>query len=204
MVTKKELSRTLSKLKGFENPEVSLEQYLTPSEISSQSLWFIYMQKDIKGKIIADLGAGTGILGIGALILGAKKVYFVDKSLDALELAKSNLSMLKIDEKKAVFVCDDVKNFDKKVDVVIQNPPFGVKRIHADREFLEKAIKIADRVYSFHKIESREFIDKFSNDNQFKSTLIFKFKFPLKWSYEYHKKPVRNIIVGIWKLEKNV
>ena len=108
LVTKKELSKILSNLKGFDNPEISLEQYITPSEIASNFLWLVYMQRDIKGKIIADLGSGTGILGIGALILGAEKVYFVDQSLEALEIAKKNLSSVRIDKNRASFICKNV------------------------------------------------------------------------------------------------
>ena len=202
MVTKKELSKILSNLKGFDNPEISLEQYITPSEIASNFLWLVYMQRDIKGKIIADLGSGTGILGIGALILGAEKVYFVDQSLEALEIAKKNLSSVRIDKNRASFICKDVREFKVKVDTVIQNPPFGVKKLHADRDFLSQAIKLADKIYSFHKIESQTFIERFSEDNNFKSMLLYKIDFPLKWSYKHHSKPVKNIKVGVWKIER--
>ena len=202
LVTKKELSKILSNLKGFDNPEISLEQYITPSEIASNFLWLVYMQRDIKGKIIADLGSGTGILGIGALILGAEKVYFVDQSLEALEIAKKNLSSVRIDKNRASFICKNVREFKVKVDTVIQNPPFGVKKLHADRDFLSQAIKLADKIYSFHKIESQTFIERFSEDNNFKSMLLYKIDFPLKWSYKHHSKPVKNIKVGVWKIER--
>lgn len=202
MVTKSELGKVLSKLKGFDNPEVRLEQYITPGEIASDFLWFAYMQNDIKRKIIADLGCGTGILGIGALLLGVKKVYFVDKSLDALELTKKNFNSLKLDKKKAVFVCEDIKEFNVKVDTVIENPPFGIKKEHADREFLEKAIKLSNKIYSFHKIESEEFIKKFSDDNKFGSKLVFVFNFPLGLTMKFHTKPVKKIKVGVWRLER--
>ena len=202
LVTKKELSKILSNLNGFDNPEISLEQYITPSEIASNFLWLVYMQRDIKGKIIADLGSGTGILGIGALILGAEKVYFVDQSLEALEIAKKNLSSVRIDKNRASFICKNVREFKVKVDTVIQNPPFGVKKLHADRDFLSQAIKLADKIYSFHKIESQTFIERFSEDNNFKSMLLYKIDFPLKWSYKHHSKPVKNIKVGVWKIER--
>ena len=37
-----------------------------------------------------------------------------------------------------------------KFDTVLQNPPFGVQKRTADRRFLEKALKVADAVYSLH------------------------------------------------------
>ena len=202
MVTKNSLGKILSGLKGFENPEFRLEQYITPSEIVSDFLWFCYMQGDIKNKVIADLGCGTGMLGIGALLLGAKKVYFIDKSAKALEIAKNNFNSLKLAKNSAVFLCQDVKNFNNNVDTVIENPPFGVKNEHADKGFLEQAVKISDKIYSFHKIESEEFIKKFSKDNGFGSKIIFIFNFPLKLSMKYHTKEVKKIKVGVWKLER--
>ena len=86
MITKSKLAITLSKLKVFDSAKVKLEQYPTDSEVAADVLWNAFMQGDIGNKIIADLGAGTGVLGIGALILGAKKVYFVEKDKDVIKL----------------------------------------------------------------------------------------------------------------------
>ncbi len=202
METKNNLGKTLSGLKGFDNPEFKSEQYITPSEIASDFLWLCYMQGDIQNKIIADLGCGTGILGIGALLLGAKKVFFIDKSKSALDIAKKNFNSLKLSKRKAVFLYRDVKKFNNNVDTVIENPPFGVKKEHADKGFLEQAVKISDNIYSFHKIESEGFIKKFSKDKGFDNKLIFIFNFPLKLSMSYHTKEVKKIKVGVWKLER--
>ena len=73
-MTKTQLAVELSRLKTFQKPKMYLEQYPTDSEIAADMLWSADMQGDIEGKVIADLGAGTGILGIGALILGAKGI----------------------------------------------------------------------------------------------------------------------------------
>ena len=86
MVSKSSLAIELSKLKVFNQANVSLEQYPTDSEIAATILWQAKMNNDIEDKIIADLGAGTGILGIGALLLGADYVYFVEKDEKAIEI----------------------------------------------------------------------------------------------------------------------
>ena len=74
--SKSSLAVLLSKLKGFETEKVSekLEQYQTDPEIAAEILWFAGFNNDISRKVIVDLGCGTGILGIGALVMGAKKV----------------------------------------------------------------------------------------------------------------------------------
>jgi ribosomal protein L11 methyltransferase len=42
------------------------------------------------GLVLADIGCGSGILGIGAVLLGAEKVYGVDNDPLAVESARSN------------------------------------------------------------------------------------------------------------------
>lgn len=189
-LTKNQLAIKLSKLKVFEKPNIKLEQYPTDSELASEILWQAFMNNDIKGKIIADLGAGTGLLGIGALLLGAKQVYFIDIDNQALILAKQNIKSL--DLKNAVFLRQDITEFNKKVDTVLQNPPFGVQTPYADRPFLDKAFQIANSIYTIHKAESEQFIKQRIPPN-FTIKHITRFKFPIKQTQEFHKKPIHNI-----------
>src|SRR3989344_8065250 len=95
-MNKKRLAIILSKLEKIELPKAKLEQYQTDSEVAAEILWSAYLSKDIDEKIIADFGSGNGILGIGSLILGAKKVYFVEIDPKNTELIKENLSSLNI------------------------------------------------------------------------------------------------------------
>src|SRR3989338_7891909 len=86
--SKKELAVLLSKLEGFKGPKVRAEQYTTDAEVAAEVLWAAYMKGDI-AKVSVDLGSGPGMLGIGLLMLGAQKVYFVDFDQKAMEIAKS-------------------------------------------------------------------------------------------------------------------
>lgn len=206
-MNKKSLAVLLSKLKIFEKPEVNLEQYTTEAELASGILWDIYLKKDIQDKVIADLGCGTGILGLGALILGAKKAYLVDVDKSALSIARKNKEFLEREldlELSAEFISKNIEDFNKKVDVVLQNPPFGVKRIHADKAFLLKAMGIADSVYSLHKIESAEFIEKLAMDNGFVIKKVDRISFPLRKVFGFHRKKRHFVDIGVWHIKKKV
>jgi len=202
---KRELAISLSKLKVFEKPKVKLEQYLTEPEIAADTLWIAYMNKDIKDKIITDLGCGTGTFGFGSLLLGAKKAYMTEVDKETLDIAKENKKILekKFDIKlNAQMMNQDIRNFRKKSDVVIQNPPFGVQKSHTDKLFLVKAMETAPVIYSFHKIESEKFIKKFSEENGFKSKLIKVYNLPIKRIYFFHTKRIYKVKVGLWKIWK--
>ena len=195
-MNKKELALRLPKLKRLERYNLELEQYQTESELAADLLWNINLQDPIKGKIIADLGCGNGIFGVGCLLLKAKSVYFVDK--DNLDIARNNCHGFK----NAKFVNCDILEFNKKVDVVIMNPPFGVQKRKADKSFLETAMKISRKIYSIHKIESKNFIEKLCKENNFTVKYLMKFKFPLRKSYKFHKKERYYVDVGLWCIEK--
>lgn len=200
---KKELSILLSKLKKFENPNPFLEQYPTDPEIASSVLWFIDSKDGFSGRVVADFGSGAGVLGIGALVLDAKKCYFVDVDKAVFPLLKENLKFVeKCCGRKFnyVFVNKDVRQFASKVDLVVQNPPFGVQNPHVDRLFLLKAMESSPLVYSFHKSESSSFISKLCKDNGFDSVLCLKFKFPVRNAMKFHSKKVHFVDVGLWRL----
>ena len=201
-MNKKQLAIILSKLKTFEKPKIKYEQYQTDPEIAAEIVWFAFMNNDIKNKIVADLGCGNGILGIAALLLKAKKVYFVDIDNDAILLTKQNLNFLKL--RNYILLHQDVFEFNEKVDTVLQNPPFGVHKKYADKPFLEKAMQISNTIYSFHKIESKQFIETLASDNNFKVELIIPIKFPLKKTQNFHKKESYKVNIGIWKLKRNI
>ncbi len=204
ITTKKGLAIALSKLKPLESLKVSLEQYSTDSEIAATILWNYGIIGEFSQKVIADLGAGSGILGLGALLLGAKKVFFVESEESSIEIAKKNYEMLKseFDIGEAEFIAKDVSSFNEKCDIVLQNPPFGTKSEHADKAFLEKAFSLAPIIYTFHKASTDAFIKKITLDNNFKIINEWLFDFPIKRTYSFHKKPVKKILVKVYRLEK--
>ncbi len=191
------LAVELSKLNGFSLPEEKLEQYITPSEIAAELIWEASLLRDIDGKKVADLGAGTGILGIGTLLLGAKSCLFLDKSESSLKVLSENIEKVKseFDIGKTEVACCDISKAKGKFDVVIMNPPFGIKKAHADKQFLEKAFELAPIVYSFHKAETMQFLDAISRDHGFEMTRKWAFDFPLKAQFKHHTRRLHRINV---------
>ncbi len=200
---KKHLAIILSRLRGFLNPKPELEQYRTPGNVAAELLWLASSLGDIGGKRVADLGAGTGVLSIGACLLGAERVYAVEVDETALEIARENASSLRIGG-CIEFINSDVTEFAERVGTVVMNPPFGSQNPYADRPFLLKAFEIAGVVYSIHlaKPEVRGFINTFSADNGFRVTHRLSLPFEIPAQFFFHKKPIERISVDVYRFER--
>lgn len=202
--SQKDLELALSKLKNFENPSLELEQYATPAPIAAEWVWSMALKGEIAGKVILDAASGPGIVGIGLLLMGAKKIYFVDKDEKAMQLCQGNYDRVKEEYEigEAVFIVNDISIFDADVDLAVQNPPFGTKEKHADKKFLVKAFAVAPIVYSMHKWSTQKFVEAIAGDHGFTITEVWRFEFPIKASFKFHEKPKVIIDVGLWRMEK--
>jgi len=76
-------------------------------------------QPEVAGKRVIDIGCGSGILAIGACLLGASEVLAIDIDPIAVEVAKENRDLNKV-EFEAV-VGEGVLVYDHKWDVVVSN-----------------------------------------------------------------------------------
>ena len=165
MVRKLDLERAISKMAPHPAPKAYLEQYTIPPEVASEILYMAtYVYGDIIDKRVADLGCGTGRLGIGAALLGAREVIGVDIDKVAIKTAQMNAEKMDV-ENKTHWVIADINAIRGSFDTVLQNPPFGVQRRRADRRFIEKSLEIGRRIYSLHKseISSRELVRRLKN-----------------------------------------
>ena len=101
------------------------------------------LQNDIKDSICLDLFAGSGSIGIEAVSNGAKKVYFVDNSIEAIKIMKENINKLNIKEKTVVIFGDYRKTFKKfknnnlKFDLIFLDPPYKEKIIDSILQYIE-------------------------------------------------------------------
>lgn len=91
---------------------------------------FNKIQFDMKDRLVLDLFAGSGALGIEALSRGAKECWFCDQARDAIKVIQKNLEKTHL-LKNSKVIC---KNYDsvlkrckdekKKFDYILIDPPY--------------------------------------------------------------------------------
>ena len=191
----RKLEMLLEEIEGFSDPELELEQYQTPSLLAAEVLHFAYMQGDLDDSV-HDLGCGTGILAIGAKVLGARKVVGYDTDPKALELARKNAEKIGVDVE---FICSDISEVSERVKTTIMNPPFGARVKGRDRPFLSSALRTSEVIYSIHNRGSLAFIQKFIKPAVITHSYVA--KFPIKRTFDFHKKERKVIEVEIYRIK---
>ena len=191
----KDLEVRIEEVPSFTNPKEHYEQYPTPSNIAACILWQAFMLGDIgAGKIVIDLGCGTGRLSYGAALLGSR-VVCVDIDEEALYQARRFINE-SCSECLVDYVLNELRSASALRSIgdctVIMNPPFGVKSRGADIDFLEVALKLCNRVYSIHKYSDGliDIIKRMSREYGFNYYIISKVEFPIKYSLPHHKRRI--------------
>jgi putative methylase len=200
----KNLEMVLQRLDGFAKPRASLEQYQTPAPLAARLLFHALMKGDIEGKRVCDLGCGTGVLAIGAALVGAESVTGIEIDEKAVEVARANAEIL---DAEVTFIVADVKDPDLPARIglcntVIMNPPFGAQKAHADRPFIDCALIIAPVTYSIFNAGSAQFVKAYTAQ---KAEITEKVggAFPIKRTFAFHTKDVQEIEVEILRLKRN-
>ena len=105
-------------------------QSLRPTSDRVKESIFNILQDDIVGKVVLDLFAGTGNLGIEALSRGAKKTIFVEKGRQALRLIQRNLTQFGLEERSEILPKDAnraigiLKQRGESFDLILMDPPY--------------------------------------------------------------------------------
>jgi putative methylase len=191
---RKDLEMALQKVRGFEDPDPALEQYMTPATMASEILFDAYRAGDVEGMKVVDLGCGTGMFSIGAALLGAGMSIGFDTSEKALEVARSNAKALEVDVE---FVLSDIRDVEEGADTIFMNPPFGCQNKNADRPFLDRAMDLSECVYSIHMAETLDFVKGYceKRGRQVASYKIYKYEIP--HVFAFHTKTKKTIDVAV-------
>ncbi|WP_123534660.1 METTL5 family protein [Halosimplex salinum] len=204
MSTKTRLAQQLGVVAGFENPRVDLEQYRTPPDIAAHLIHTADLQGDIEDRVVVDLGTGTGMLALGAVLRGPKRVVGVDLDPDPLATARAN-------ERRVAAAADvewvrgdatQVPLAPKEPTTVVMNPPFGAQsgNEHADRGFLATAAAISEVSYSIHNAGSEEFVESFAGDNGGTVTHAFAAELDLPHQFDFHDAERQTIDVEVFRI----
>ena len=198
----KNIISSLESLETFSSPKDYLEQYQTPPSIAGEMIHYISNNYSLNNYSIADLGCGTGILGISAALCGCKNVFLFDLDEEALDIAKNNIEQLELEDNIQIIQMDvnqlrQCNKLNKYFDLVITNPPFGIRSENgADIEFLKTASYICNNtIFSLHKFSTINFLKKFYNKNGINDIKSFKIEYNLPKTYKFQKKKEKNIDV---------
>ena len=200
---KKQLEIELSKIiDDFKEPKIKFEQYMTPPEIAAFMIHYAWLKGEIENKKIIDIGAGTGMLGIGAAFLGGN-VTMIEIDKDAFEILKNNVA--KTDHEirlinKNIFDFD----FDEEYDTALINPPFGIKSDNKDMDFIVKASKISKHIFSIHDGSESNInnIKSLFEKNNLEIMESLMMDFNLKSTYPWHEE--KNKILKVMLLHSKV
>jgi putative methylase len=197
---KKELEILLQKIPSFDNPIPHLEQYITSANIAADIIFTAHQLGDIENKIVLDLGCGTGIFSVGAFLTGAEKVIGIDIDKNIIEIARDYAEKNNF---KIIFKVQDVKDVEIRCDTIIMNPPFGAQKgnQNADRKFIEKGFEIAKVLYSLHLTKTVPFIKKLVTSLRGNINYSKNYIFPIKWTFDFHKKRTSNFNVTLLRTE---
>ena len=199
------LAMRLSSLTPHPCQSVELEQYPTEGNLAAAWLTKIDLGDGFAGKHILDLGAGNGVLGIGASFLGAQHVTMVECDSDVVDVLQNNVK-----EVEGVSMCTILKAridgsalaLEQPVDMVVMNPPWGVQTLRADRVFFETIFAMEIPLIHFiHSIDA-EHLMSLAHENGYDLHSIYQDDFRLPAAYAHHSKHKASTRIRCYRLEK--
>ena len=135
LIRKKNFISILESFVTFKNPKVKLEQYTTDSISTSDFVYFIGLDNaDLVDKLVIDIGAGTGKLGLACLIYGARFLISIEKDDDAIEVLKENSENLDLNDRHLILKLD----VDEFVNKYQSDNKIGLEFFSLVKEKLEK------------------------------------------------------------------
>lgn len=196
--TRPRLVQALASLPAWERPDRTAEQVQTPPEAAAELLSEALARGDLSGRNVLDLGSGTGILAIGAALLGAANVVGVEADPRAAEQARRNALQLRVSVR---FDVADVGSRKGRADTVLMNPPFGAQRRNADRPFWATAFDSASSaIYAFSLSDSRTFIEARAVERLARIEATRPVAWELPATFPHHRKRSVALPVDLWVL----
>ena len=197
----------LSKLKPHPYNSVELEQYATEGDLAAFWLLAIDQLDNLENRIVVDLGSGNGILGLGTVFLGAKKVILVEADEEACLISKQNTEKInqkfsaQIETIHAVIGSQELE-IPKQTDIVVMNPPWGFQTEKADRPLLELAFSLdATAIYVLHSAKAKH-VSAIAKDFGYEGEIVFETDFRLPPIYSHHSKKKATTDARCWRFHR--
>ena len=196
------LAMLLSDLEPHPCESVEMEQYTTDGDLAARWLTDISSFGDLaEGCMAADIGAGNGILGLGALAMGAGRTILLEADEAACDVAKSNAESMgfadSVEVIQATIGSDPVDL--GSADVVITNPPWGRQTPRADRPFLEAIITTVVPAHLLHSAEATHIRPLFE-DAGWSAERYGEADFALPATYSHHSRQRGRTRAAFWRL----
>ncbi len=138
-----------------------------PTSERSKEAIFSMLQFDIGGRVVLDLFAGSGQMGLEAVSRGASRAYLVDRGRGAFDIIKKNIEKSRLSD-GCTALCEDSLSFLKKqsgaekFDIVFLDPPYATNLINEALDLLFDKNLVKETSYIV--CESDRF-DVFSEEN---------------------------------------
>ncbi len=192
----------LSGLEPHPSNSVELEQYTTDGDLAVRWLSDIVAFGDLaEGCTVADLGAGNGVLGLGALAMGAGRALLVEADQAACDVAMLNAESMGFAD--SVELIQGTLGSDpvdlSSVDVIISNPPWGRQTPRADRPFLEAMIAAETPAHLLHSAEATH-IQPMFEDVGWLAEGYGVADFALPAAYSHHSRQRGRTRAAFWRL----
>jgi putative methylase len=201
-IRQKDIEILLSNLIPYSNPKLNLEEYSLDPQSAAKILNVAGMvYNDIINKRVIDLGCGTGILAIGAALIGARYVVGIDIDGESISIAKKNTRNVSVE---VDYLVGDIESIAPTFDTTIMNPPFGSWNRGLDILFLRKALLISQVIYSLHKRskKSRQYLYRKIPVLGGKIEKIFELEICLPHTYTFHRKRKYYVKTDLYRIIK--
>ena len=198
----------LSKLKPHPHNSVELEQYATEGDLAAFWLLAIDQLDNLEDKSVVDLGSGNGILGLGTVFLGAKKVLLVEADEEACLISNQNSEKInqqfsaQIETIHASIGSQELEA-PKQTDIVVMNPPWGRQTPRADRPFLDTSVRCANE--SIHLLHGRgaKHIESWAESSGWFAKKWMEVDLPMPPIYSHHTKKRSTTEAAMWWIKRS-
>ncbi len=98
---------------------------------STRIMFKLMKRVDMAGNKVLDIGCGSAILSLHAVLLGAKKVFAIDNDPDTVFSAQKNIALNRTD--RISLACADIGHISGAYDIVLANLDIRTFTLHAEK-----------------------------------------------------------------------